>query len=68
MFKTRHLHCTSWGSLRLILDTDWASVSDAVDFDFGTASYPSWPGELGQEPDWFWPEVMALYDAQREVA
>lgn len=65
MFETTHLECSDDGTLRLKLTTAWASVTDAVDFDFGTVSDPFWPDELGQEPDWFFGEAMWLWNERQ---
>ena len=66
MFESTHLEVNEFGALRLKLVTDWADVTDAVDFDYGTIAYPDWPEELGQLPDWYWPEVVQLHNEYRE--
>ena len=66
MFETTHLECSEFGSLRLKLTTPWASVFDDFDHDFGTVEEPAWPEELGQLPDWFWPEVLTLWHEYRD--
>ncbi len=66
MFHSMHLEVNEFGTLRLKLVTDWADVTDAVDFDYGTVAYPAWPEELGSEPDWFWPEITTLWREYRD--
>ena len=62
MFRATHLSCSEAG--QLILDRlDHATLLDTYDHDLGTAGEPNWPPDLGSVPEWFWPEVIALYQA-----